>query len=58
MSASSIDQIASDVEHPSNDIAEQQLSSAGGARTEEGRQICSDQSDRSGDRSDRSIWDF
>ena len=30
MSASSIDQIASDVEHASNDIAEQQLSSAGG----------------------------
>ena len=29
-SASSIDQIASDVEHASNDIAEQQLSSAGG----------------------------
>jgi len=50
-SASSIDQITSDVEHASNDIAEQQLSSAGGARTEEERQICSD-------RSDRSIWDF
>ena len=30
MSASSIDQIASNVEHASNDVAEQQLSSAGG----------------------------
>ena len=35
-SASSIDQIASDVEHASNDIAERQLSSAGGQEQKKG----------------------
>ena len=35
-SASSIDQITSDVEHASNDIAEQQLSSAGGQEQKKG----------------------
>ena len=57
-SVSSIDQITSDVEHASNDIVERQLSSAGGARTEKGRQVCSDRSVQSGNRSDRSLWKF
>ena len=35
-SVSSIDQIASDVEHASNDIAERQLSSAGGQEQKKG----------------------
>jgi len=41
-SASSIDQIASDVEHASNDIAEQQLSSAGGQEQKDARSAQTD----------------
>ena len=44
-------------EAPTKKVPEDSLknSTLGGARTEEGRQVCSD---RSGDRSDRSIWNF
>ena len=47
-------------EAPAKKVPEESLknSALGGAKTEEGCQICSDRSDRSGDRSDRSIWDF